>query len=800
MDVWMGALRFGLRGLVRNPAWGLAVLLTMALGTGAATSLFSVSYSVLFQPLPYPDAEELVRVHPENNREPGRAAAFSVPDWEDWRDATRTLQHLGLYTTLPSDLVLTGYGDAVELETAYVTSGFFEALAVPASLGTILQASDEDGDNRKVVLSDGVWRRVFGSDPDVIGTTLMLKAEPYQVVGVMPPGFGYPSSDVELYTFLSVIPASSTPLHLRVVRFLDAVGRLAPGTTPEQAKSELASIAVAVAEANPETNARLTGALVTPLKESVVADVRPSLLTLMGGAGLFLLAALINVSGLVLVRQLSRAPELGIRTSLGAARGDLIRQTLAETGLVAVLGTAGGVLLAILLTGALVGLAGSALPRATEVSVGIPALAFALVLSAVSCAVAALLPSRTIGKLVHASLRGARGGGPGGGRTRRALVGGQVAVATIMVILAGLMVRSLREMSRVDPGFQPEGRLVAVLNISSTLYPERTDYLGFYRQYLEELEAIPGVTGAGSLRYFPTRGVGESYNWSVPGEEPPTVQNQAYLLQASVGLPAALGMRVREGRSLSDQDAEGTPGVVVNHTLARLAFGETPAVGRTLLLDDDYPVEIVGVVDDVRQRGLGVDPDPTVYMHQESNPRRSMAFVLSTDQDPLVLAGAVRDRLREMDPGQPLAELTTAEALLSGSLARPRFLAVISSAFGILATLLALVAVGGAVAHAIGGMKREIGIRVALGQEPRSVGIGILKAALTPVAFGLGAGTVATLVLARFLDGVLFGVAPRDPATMTLSLIGLFSFALIACLLPIRRVGAVDPVSAMRAE
>ena len=530
-----------------------------------------------------------------------------------------------------------------------------------------------------------------------------------------------------------------------------------------------------------------------------MADVRPSLLTLMGGAALFLFGALINVSGLMLVRQLSRAPELGVRTSLGADRSDLNRQILAEAGLVAVLGTGSGVLLATLLTGALVGLAGPALPRASEVSVGAPAAAFGLVLALVTCAAAALLPSRSLEKLVRVSLRSGRGG-VGGSRARRRLVEGQVALATIMVILAGLMVRSLSEMSRVDPGFEPSGRLVAGLNISSTLYPERPDYLGFYRRYLEELESIPGVTAVGSLRYFPTQGVGESYNWSVPGEEPPDTRNQVYVLQASVGLPSALGMRVRQGRGLSDEDGEGTPGVVINQTLARLAFGQASAAGRTLLLDDDYPVEVVGVVDDVRQRGLGVDPDPTAYMLQEANPRRSMAFVLSTDQDPLLLAGAVRDRLREMDPGQPLAELTTAEALLSGSLARPRFLAVISSAFGILATLLALVAVGGAVAHVVGGMKREIGIRMALGQEPRSVGMGILKAALAPVAVGLGVGAAITLLLARFLDGVVFGVAPTDPATMSISLLGLFLFAVIACLVPIRRVGAVDPVSAMRAE
>lgn len=799
LDDWTRAVRFAFRGLLRNPAWALAVLMTLALGTGAATSLFSVSYSVLLQPLPFPESDQLVRVYPESSREPGRPAAFSVPDWEDWRDATRTLRHIGLYTTLPSDLVLTGYGDAVELETAYVTSGFFEALAVPAAVGTVLQAGDEEGNNRVVVLSDGVWRRVFGADPGVVGTTLMLKAEPYRVVGVMPPGFGYPDADIGLYTFLSVIPPSSTPFHLRVVRFLDAVGRLSPGATADQARSELASIAAAVAEDHPDTNEGLTGAGVIPLKEAVVADVRPSLLILMAGAGLFLLAALINASGLMWVRQRSRGPEMGVRISMGAGRGHLVRQTLVETGVVAFLGTAGGVGLATLLTGTLVGLAGPALPRASEVAVGGPALAFALVLSLFSCAVAAFLPTRSIGRSTRASIRdrvGPRGGGP----IRRAFVGGQVAVATIMVVLAGLMVRSLGEMSRVEPGFEREGRLVAMLNISSTLYPERADYQSFHRRFLEELRAIPGVMAAGSLRYFPTRGVGESYGWSVPGEEPPALQNQAFVLQTSVGLPEALGMRIREGRGLSEQDGEGTPGVLINETLARLAYPGGTAVGRSLLLDDDYPVDIVGVVADVRQRGLGVAPDPTVYMHQDANPRRSMAFVLSTDQDPLLLAGAVRDRLRAIDAGQPLAELTTAEALLSSSLARPRFLAVISSAFGALATLLALVAIGGAVAHAIGGMHREIGIRMALGARPRSVSLKILRAALTPVVLGLVVGALITLALGRFLDGVLFGVAPRDPGTLSITLIGLFSFALIACLVPIRRVNAVDPVTAMRLE
>ena len=332
MDGWVRAVRFGLRGLVRNRVWALAALVTLALGTGAATSLFSVAYSVLFRPLPYPESDQLVRVYPENEREPGRPAAFSVPDWEDWRDATTTLQDIGLYTTLPSDLVLTGFGDATELETAYVTPGFFEALSVPAALGSVLRAEDEQGDRRAVVLSDGVWRRVFGADPAVVGTTVMLKAEPYRVVGVMPEGFGYPNSDIELYAFLSVIPATSTPFHLRVVRVLDAVARLAPGTTPNQARQELASIASQVARANPDSNEGLTGAGVMPLRESAVADVRPSLLTLMAGAGLFLVAALINLSGLVMVRQISRRSEYGIRRSLGAGRRDLVRQVLAESG------------------------------------------------------------------------------------------------------------------------------------------------------------------------------------------------------------------------------------------------------------------------------------------------------------------------------------------------------------------------------------------------------------------------------------------------------------------------------------
>ena len=797
---WLTEVRLAARGLVRSKGWSLAALTTLALGMGAATGLFSAAYSVLARPLPYPDPGQLVRVYPENPRS-GSRASFSMPDWEDWSTRSRQLESLGLFSTLPSDLVLTGHGDAVELETAYVSSGFFEALGIPAALGRVLRPEEERGDNHVVVLSHGVWQRLFGGDPGVVGSTVMLKAEPYRVVGVMPPGFGFPTEDVELYTFLTVIPPTSTPLHLRVVRFLDAVGRMAPGASHDQVEGELSSIAGALAEAYPDTNQSLTGAVVVPLREALVSDIRPALIVLMAGAGLFLLAALANVSGLVLVRQLARASEFAVRASLGAGKRQLTRQTLVETAVLVALGTVGGVLVASGVTRGLTALAGDALPRASEIVIDAPVLLFAGGLAVVATVLATLLPARFLSRMGPSALRTGAGNAPARPFARSLLVACQVGLATVVLVVAGLMVRSLQEMSRVDAGFDPSGRLVASLNISSTLYPNRPDYLGFYHAYRDELAAIPGVEAVGSIRYFPTRGVGESYNWQVPGIQPPAGESpSAYMLQIDAGLPEALGMRVLDGRMLSDEVFEEAPEIVVNRTLARQAFGEESPVGRTLLLDDDYPVQVVGVVDDVRQRGLGVDPDPTFYIGQAANPRRSMALVIRTSGDPLALSGAVRDRLRQLDEDQPLAELTTAEELLSGSLARPRLLAAITGAFGVLSTLLALVAVGGAVAHAVTRRTREIGIRVALGERPGSVSVRMIRKALRPVALGLVGGVVVTLALGRFLRGVLFGIAPYDWSALGTGLGVLLLASVVACLIPARRALSVDPVSAMRAQ
>lgn len=801
MEGWMGDVTFAMRGLYRRKGWTLAVLTTLAVGTGAATSLFSVSYSVLARPLPYPDPEELVRVYPADVRQGAGRGAFSMPDWEDWRAATRRLEALGLYSTLPSDLVLTGFGDAMELETAYVTSGFFETLDVDAALGRTLRPEEERGDNHVVVLSHSVWQRVFGGDPAIIGRTVDLKAEPYRVVGVMPPGFGYPEEGVELYTFLTVIPPTSTPLHLRVVRFLDAVGRLAPGATREQAQAELSAVALGLADRYPDTNASLTSATVLPLRETLIGRSRPALLALFACAGLLLAAAVFNVAGLTLVRQMDRTKEFAVRAALGAGRGRLVRLSVLETAVVASLGTALGVLVAVGLTRILIRLGGEILPRASEVAVDAPAMLFAGVAALAVTALFSLLPGRSLSRAASGALRVGAGIAHGWDGVRKALVAGQVGLACIILVLGGLLGRSLHSMGNVDPGFDGERRLVATVNISSTLYPERSDYLGFYRRYLDELSSLPGVEAVGSIRYFPTRGVGEQYSWLVPGIEPPPDRIQeAFLLQIDEGLPAALGMRLHEGRFLTRADVEGSPRIVINRTLADQAFpGESP-VGRTLLVDDDFSTEVVGVVEDVRQRGLGVEPDPTIYMAQGANPRRSMSFVLRTSGDPLSAAGGVRERLRELDPRQPLAEVTTAQQVLSASLSRPRFLAAVSGAFGVVATLLALVAVGGAVAHAVGRRTREIGIRVALGERPGSVSLRMLRSAMVPALAGMGGGLAVALVSGRLIRSVLFGIAPHDWVAVGGAVSALVVASLVASLLPARRAGSVDPVSAMKIE
>ena len=526
MDRLLQDVRYALRSLLRNPGFTLVALLVLTLGIGTNTAMFTVVNSVLIRPLPFPQSERLVRVWAA--RSEGGHGGLSVPDFEDWAERTTTLSDLGLYSMLPSDLILQNEGPAEEVETAFVSAGFFEALAVPARLGRTLRREEEYGQNWVVVLSHDSWVRRFGSDPTLVGRTLTLKNEGYEVVGVMPQGFGFPTPDVEMWAFLTVIPESSIPLQLRPVRFLNAVGRLALGSTVETAADDLGSVAAALSTEYADTNEGLNRATVEPLHQTMVGNVRTPLLVLLGAVGFILLIACANMANLLLARGTSRGAEMTVRTALGAPKGRLIRQVLTESVVLSGLGGLAGVALSFAGLRSLTSWSAEVIPRAAEVSPDLHVLVFAVGLSLLTGILFGVLPAFAISRTgVPQALKvGGRGVGRGRGGTQSWLVGVEVAVAVVLLVGAGLMLRSLWLTQRVDPGFDAEDRLAVTLTISAATYPERPDYMGFYREALDRLGRLPGVLEVGSIRHFPMQGAGEQAGWSVVGDDPTATEDE----------------------------------------------------------------------------------------------------------------------------------------------------------------------------------------------------------------------------------------------------------------------------------
>jgi putative ABC transport system permease protein len=803
MDKLWQDVHFALRSLRRNPGFTLVALLILTLGIGANTAMFTVVNSVLMRPLPFPQSDQLVRVW--TARSEGAHGTFSMPDFQDWAERTTTLSDLGLYSTLPSDLILQNEGPAEEVKTAHVSAGFFEALGVPARLGRTLLPEEEYGQNRVVVLSHNSWIRRFGSDPAIVGRTLTLKNEGYEVVGVMPEGFGFPDPDVEMWTFLTVIPAESTPLHLRQVRFLDAVGRLAPGATVERATEDLGSIATSLSTEYGDTNEGLERATVEPLRNTMVGDVRTPLLVLLGAVGFILLIACANVANLLLARGTGRRTEVAVRTALGAPKGRLVRQVLTESVVLAGLGGAAGVALSFASLRGLATWSVGVIPRATEVGPDLLVLAFAVGMSVLTGLLFGVLPALAIsGSNVAEALKvGGRGAGRARGGTQSWLVGAEVAVAVVLLVGAGLLLRSLWLTQRVDPGFVAEDRLAVTLTISASKYAERPAYMAFYREALDRFGRLPGVVEAGSIRDFPMQGAGEQTEWGVVGDNRSTTEDERYaqFLQVSPGLFRSLGIELRQGRAITALDTEEAPlTVVINERLARLAFGGELAVGRTLLIDGGAEVEVVGVVADVKHFSLREEAPPVVYVSQERIPRRGMTFVLHTAGNPLAAVAGVRQVLADMDPDQPISEVAMAGAVLSDSVAQPRFFAALLGVFALLALVLASLGIYGVISYQVGQQTREIGIRLALGAERGDTVRLVLRGGMVPAVLGTVIGLGAALALTRVMGALLFGVGSADlPTYLGVATVLLF-VAGVACLVPARRATRIDPVGALRAE
>lgn len=797
---------YAIRKLRSAPAFAITAILTLAIGVGANTAIFSVVNGVLFRPLPFPNEAQLYQVWSSNPSGGLNEAGVSALDLEDWRAQRKMIADLGgyWYAAGGSGIDLTGQGEPQRLSGVFVEPGFFSTLGVMPQLGR-LPRNDElvrGGRDRIAVLSHSFWQRQFGGATDIAGKSLTLGGESYEILGVMPSSFRYPAEDVEIYVPLSTVPDHAIP-RIRPVRLLEVVARARDGVTQEQIHAELTTIASRLATQYPGDDGAWTGVAVKPLRDAITGNVRVGLLVLLAAVGFVLLLTCVNVASLLLARATTREREIAVRLALGASRGRVVRQLLTESVVLAIISGVAGLAVAFGGVKLLVSLSAGQLPRGTEISMDAVTLGYALLISILTGVLFGLVPAmRSSSTDLQQTLRaGGRGVATGSAtRLRYGLVISEVALSMILVVGGGLMTRSFLTLLKVDPGFRPENLIVLNFTLS---YERHPNYRLLYQQMLESVRRVPGVVAAGSIKDAPLRGVGERANFIkpgttlLPGQEPPSVA----MLNVSEGFFHALGAKLIEGREFTLDDREGGPLVlVVNEALAREWFPGEQAVGKTLSFGGDRVATIVGVVGDIRQRSMAEPGAPTVYLHEMQAPRVRMNLVVRTVAPPLSMVGVLRDAIHAVDRDQPITAVFTYDEAMHDALARPRLLTVLLGVFGVIGLTLGALGLYGVLAYLVSQRQREIGVRLALGAPPESVLRMIVGRGVALTSAGIVIGAALALALGRYMSSVLYGVAPTDPLTMLLVTLVLLSAALLASWIPARRAARVDPAITLREE
>jgi putative ABC transport system permease protein len=807
MTTLLADIRFGARMLVKSPMMTFIALLALTLGIGANTAIFSVVHAVLLRTFPYSDPEKLVLVWEKRQGARTDQNVINLGNFSDWKEQNQVFTDMAVF--FDRTFNLTSDGEPEEVPIQYGTTNLFSVLGTNALLGRTFV--NEDAGQPRVVISYGLWQRRFGGDSNIIGHQITLNEKVNTIVGVLPANFGWhiqkgtqASRPADIWVPFQI----TNELRQRRGRFASAVARLKPGVSMDQAQREMDTIGARLAQQYPEFNATW-GVNVVPLRTQFTGEIRRPLYILLGAVGFVLLIACANVANLLLARASARRKEIAVRAGLGASRWRIARQLLTESVMLSLAGGVLGVLVAWWGTKALVALSPPALIDLKSVGVSLPVLAFTLGLSLMTGIVFGLIPSleATRFDLQDSLKEGGKnvGGTAGSHRVRSLFVVTQVALALVLLVGAGLLLKSFNRLQSVDPGFNANNLLTMRVTLPFAKYQEDSKRIDFFKKALEQVRAIPGVEAAGAINSPPFTGLYPGTNVEVDGQKlPPGEELKTGVCVTDANYFATMQIPLKQGRMYTEQEAtEMRHVVLVNEEFVRKNLGGQDPLGRRLTIymkDDNVPTEIIGVVADHKHLALDVPIEPMVYWPYAELVYTGMTLMIRTRGDAATVAPAARNVIRSLDPRQPIGEVATMEKLLSTSVARSRFSASLLTVFSFVALVMAAVGIYGVMSYSVLQRTHEIGVRMALGAQRLDVLKLVVKKGIVLGVVGVAAGLAASFGLTRLISTLLFEVTATDAATFTAVSVGLFLVTLIACYVPARRATRVDPLKALRYE
>jgi putative ABC transport system permease protein len=807
-------IRYALRVLAKQPGFTAVVILTLALGIGANTAIFSVVNAVVLEPLPFTESQRLVDIHGIDAHLGDLHRSLSYPDFADYRAQNRTLESAAVYDK--STMTLTGSGEPLHMEANFVSASLFDVLRAQPLLGRTFIASEDQPGTRAAILSHRMWASHFGANPDIVGHTITLDAKPYAVVGVMPASFQFPLTsqppDLWITVAAEMVSGNSDPpmTSERAAHFLAAIGRLKPGVTLHQADADASAIGAALEKQYPDTNGHVSLAL-QPEIEAMVGDIRPVLMMVLGAVGFLLLIACSNVANLLLARAAGRRREMAIRASMGAGRARVLRQLLTESVLLALAGGLLGLFLAVWGTTLLAGLTSLKIPRLAQAGIDLRVLAFTLAVSVLTGVLFGMAPAWHASRFnLFLSLKeGGRASSESkhASRARNMLVVAQVSLAVILLVGASLLIESMVHLTRQSPGFDPNNVMVFNLDLPDARYGKPEQSAAFFRELLTRVRALPGVQTASGVLPLPMSDDVIRTSFEIEGRpmaksELPRVQfrvvAQDYLKTMHIPLIAGRDLTPRDERTANQV-------VLVNETLARRYFPNENPIGKHIQpgVSDSGPDkmrEIVGVVGDVHHRNLWQAIDPECYVPYDQDAIGAMNIVVRAQGEPMNLLPSIREQVRALDTELPIYKARDMRDYIEASVAQRRFTSVLVSVFAAAGLLLATVGLFGLISYSVEQRRTEIGIRVAVGAERADIIGMVLRSGIGLALAGIVVGLAGTLALSSVLKSQLFGVTATDPLTFIGVALGLVAVATAACYIPAWRAANADPLVALRNE